>query len=323
MSNQLFDSIVLGDRLALAKAITLVESENPNHQNEADELVSLALKLNKSSLRIGITGAPGVGKSTFINTLGTWLIKEKHKKVCVLAIDPSSQKNHGSILGDKTRMETLSMLETAYIRPSPAKGTLGGVARKTRESILLCEAAGYDTIIVETLGVGQSEYLADSLVDCLLLLLLPNAGDDLQAIKRGIMELADLIILTKADITEPARLNQAISDVANALQFIPNKFEGHKPSVCKSSINPNETVPAIWADIENFIVFQKSNGNFNSKRIEQKTEWIKEAVKEKLTTDFFNDPNIKKAIDVSLSEWLTGKNSLNALVDAIISKRKI
>ncbi len=318
MPTQLFDRIVLGDRLALAKAITLVESQNIEHQQEANKLVSEALKLNKAALRIGITGAPGVGKSTFINNFGSWLVNEKQRRVCVLAIDPSSQKNHGSILGDKTRMETLSMLEDVFIRPSPTSGTLGGVARKTRETILLCEAAGYDTILIETVGVGQSEYLADSLVDCLLLLLLPNAGDDLQAIKRGIMELADLIVLTKSDVTEPAIYNQAISDVANALNFIPNKFEGWTPKVSNYSMHNKEDVAEIWKGLEKFIGHQKSKGHFETKRKAQKIEWLNEAIKGKLESSFFEDADHKNALKNALSELENGAKSLEDIAAKLI-----
>lgn len=322
MPNQLFDKLISGDRLALAKAITIVESQNPDHQKQADELIQLALKLNKSSLRIGITGVPGVGKSTFINGFGSWLVNEKQRKVCVLAIDPSSQKNHGSILGDKTRMENLSIMEDVFIRPSPTGGNLGGIARKTRETILLCEAAGYDTTLIETVGVGQSEYVADSVVDCLILLLLPNAGDELQGIKRGIMELADIVILNKADITEKAILNQAIMDVTNAVHFLPNKFEGWNPPVLKNSMESKEDASKIWEQIEAFITFQKSKGYYNSKRIAQKTEWLNEAVKEKLEAAFFSDLQIKETIKNSMKDWVTGQKSLDEIATRLIQNWK-
>lgn len=322
MSSQLFDSLISGDRLALAKAITIVESQNPLHQKQANELIQKALKFGKSSLRIGITGVPGVGKSTFIDSFGSWLVAEKQKKVSVLAIDPSSQKNHGSILGDKTRMEQLSMMENVFIRPSPTSGNLGGIARKTRETILLCEAAGYDVTLVETVGVGQSEYVADSVVDCLMLLLLPNAGDELQGIKRGIMELADLVILNKADITEKTILNQAISDVTNAIHFLPNKFEGWNPAVLKNALGNKEDASKIWEQIEKFISFQKSKGNFDEKRIAQKTEWLNEAIKEKLETSFFNDYQIKEAIKDSMKSWVIGEKSLDEIAGQLIAKWK-
>ena len=318
MPNQLFDSLISGDRLALAKAITLIESQNPDHQKQADELVQKALKFGKSSLRIGITGIPGVGKSTFIDSFGSWLVTEKQRKVCVLAIDPSSQKNHGSILGDKTRMEQLSMMENVFIRPSPTSGNLGGIARKTRETILLCEAAGYDITLLETVGVGQSEYVADSVVDCLMLLLLPNAGDELQGIKRGIMELADLVVLNKADITEKSILNQAISDVTNAIHFLPNKFEGWNPEVLKNALGNKDDASKVWEQIEKFISFQKSKGYFDSKRIAQKTEWLNEAIKEKLETAFFNDTQIKKAIKDSMKGWVIGEKSLDEIANLLI-----
>ncbi|MFM9945386.1 MAG: methylmalonyl Co-A mutase-associated GTPase MeaB [Bacteroidia bacterium] len=322
MESEIFNNLINGDRLALAKAITIIESRNPIHQKQTDELIQMALKLNKTSLRIGITGVPGVGKSTFINSFGSWLVNEKQKKVCVLAIDPSSHKNHGSILGDKTRMETLSMMENVFIRPSPTGGNLGGVARKTRETILLCEAAGYDTILIETVGVGQSEYVADRVVDCLLLLLLPNAGDELQGIKRGIMELADIVILNKADITEPAILNQAVSDVTNAIHFLPNKFEGWNPQVLKNSLDNKDDSLKIWEQIETFIAFQKSKGYFYSKRNDQKTEWLNEAIKEKVETTFFNNSKIKEAIKDSMNGWLNGEKSLDEIAANLINNWK-
>jgi len=320
MSKQIFDQLVKGDRLSLAKAITIIESQNPIHQKQANELVQEALKLNKSSLRIGITGAPGVGKSTFIDQFGSWLVNEKQKKVCVLAIDPSSHKNHGSILGDKTRMETLSMMNEVFIRPSPASGTLGGIARKTRETILLCEAAGYNTILIETVGVGQSEYVADSVVDCLLLLLLPNAGDELQGIKRGIMELADLVILNKTDITEKSILNQAISDVTNAIHFLPNKFEGWNSAVLKNALGNLDDAVKIWDQIEKFISFQKSKSYFDTKRMAQKEEWLNESIKEKLESSFFNDSKVKKTIENLMLAWMKGERSLDEISNQLISE---
>jgi len=316
----LFDELVQGDRAALAKAITIIESNNQEHRKVGEYLVNKALKLNKESLRIGITGVPGVGKSTFINSFGTWLVKEKNKKVCVLAIDPSSNKSHGSILGDKTRMEELSMMDNVFIRPTPTSGNLGGIARKTRETILLCEAAGYETIFIETVGVGQNEYVADSVVDCLLLLLLPNAGDELQGIKRGIMELADLVILNKADVTEPSILNQANMDVSNALHFLPNKFEGWNPPVLKKSLSNEEEDSKIWVQIEKFIAFQKSKGYFNSKRSIQKTEWLNEAIKEELESIFFNDSQVMENIQKLKDEWVDGKRSLDEITVELIKK---
>lgn len=322
MSNQLFDNLINGDRKALAKAITIVESRNPEHQSEADDLVKNAIKLNKTSLRIGITGSPGVGKSTFINSFGSWLVNEKQKKVCVLAIDPSSHKNHGSILGDKTRMETLSMMDNVFIRPSPTGGNLGGVARKTRETILLCEAAGFDITLIETVGVGQSEYVADSLVDCLVLLLLPNAGDELQGIKRGIMELADIVILNKADITEPSILNQAITHATNAIHYFPNKFEGWNVPVLKNSLENKDDASKIWEQIEKFILFQKSKNNFDSKRNSQKMEWLNEAIKEKLENAFFNDLLLKEEIENSMKGWMNGEENLDEIMNKLLVKWK-
>jgi len=317
-SSDIYNSLVAGDRAALAKAITVVESRNPAHHLLADELVQMAIQLKKPSIRIGITGIPGVGKSTFIDGFGAWLVKNQHKKVCVLAIDPSSYKSHGSILGDKTRMERLSMMENAFVRPSSAAGNLGGVARKTRETILLCEAAGYDTIIVETVGVGQSEYVADSVVDCLILLLLPNAGDELQGIKRGIMELADIVVFNKSDVTEKVILNQSLGDVKNALHLLPDKFEGWKVPVLSNALDSPEDASLIWKQIEMFLNHQKSTGYFDNKRSTQRLESLKEAVKDRLESTFFNNPIISQSLDNALNDWMNGRLSLTEICTHLV-----
>jgi len=318
MSEELFEQLLAGDRAALARAVTIVESVHPDHVKIAGELIKKALQHNNESVRIGITGVPGVGKSTFINSFGSWLATEKNKKVCVLAIDPSSNRSHGSILGDKTRMEKLSILNNVFVRPTPAAGNLGGIALKTRETILLCEAAGYDTILVETVGVGQNEYVADGVVDCLMLLLLPNAGDELQGIKRGIMELADLVVLNKADVTDKSILHQAQMDVTNALYFLPNKFDGWTPPVVQNSLNSDKNSSDIWDQVSQFIDFQKSKGNFQTKRNNQKMEWLKEAIRTKLEAIFFNDPHVKTNIQTASLKWLEGHESPNEIAEKLI-----
>jgi len=318
MADELFEQLVAGDRAALARAVTIIESVHPDHIKIAGDLLKKALLCKQESIRIAVTGVPGVGKSTFINSFGSWLVTEKNKKVCVLAIDPSSHRSHGSILGDKTRMEKLSSLHNVFVRPTPAGGNLGGIALKTRETILLCEAAGYDTILVETVGVGQNEYVADGVVDCLLLLLLPNAGDELQGIKRGIMELADIVVINKADVTEKTILHQAQMDVTNALHFLPNKFEGWIPPVLQNSLNHDQNAAEIWENILQFIEFQKGKGNFNTKRNYQKSEWLSDAIRAKLEFLFFKDPTIKAGIQSAMNNWMQGNESPNEIAERLI-----
>ncbi len=315
----LFKQLEQGDRLALSKAITLVESQHPTHRKEAEELIQMALASHKSSVRIAITGSPGVGKSTFINSLGTWLMKTQSQKVCVLAIDPSSQKNKGSILGDKTRMDTLSAYEEVFIRPTPSGGALGGLANHTREAMLLCEAAGYNTLLVETVGVGQNEYLADKIVDCMLLLLLPNSGDELQGIKRGIMELADIVVLNKADSTDSKTLKQAVMDVKNALDYMPEKFAGWRAPVLQNSLNHSEDAETIWNSIQSFVKFQKENGFFEKKREEQKVEWFHQNLLNKLQVLFFEDEHKNAEIEKAFESWQKGDKSLSESTEALIN----
>lgn len=315
----LFKQLEQGDRLALSKAITLVESQRPTHRKEAEELIQMALASHKSSVRIAITGSPGVGKSTFINSLGTWLMKTQSQKVCVLAIDPSSQKNKGSILGDKTRMDTLSAYEEVFIRPTPSGGALGGLANHTREAMLLCEAAGYNTLLVETVGVGQNEYLADKIVDCMLLLLLPNSGDELQGIKRGIMELADIVVLNKADSTDSKTLKQAVMDVKNALDYMPEKFAGWRSPVLQNSLNHSEDAETIWNCIQSFVKFQKENGFFEKKREEQKVEWFHQNLLNKLQVLFFEDEHKNAEIEKAFESWQKGDKSLSESTEALIN----
>jgi len=241
-----FDGIRNKDLTILSKAITLLESIKPEHQLIAEELIELCLPFSGNSLRIGITGVPGVGKSTFIESFGKFLIETEQKKIAVLAIDPSSTKSKGSILGDKTRMNFLSTSQNAFVRPSPSSGTLGGVARATRESIILCETFGFDTIIVETVGVGQSETEVNSMVDFFLLLMLAGAGDELQGIKRGIMEMADAIVINKTDVENANRVKLAQQNYKNALHLFPANENGWTPKVESCSAINSNGIPAIW-----------------------------------------------------------------------------
>jgi LAO/AO transport system kinase len=282
-----------GDRVLLGQAITLVESQNPKHTALARQIVEACLPLSGRSIRIGITGSPGVGKSAFIEALGTLLIR-KGIKVAVLAIDPSSQQSKGSILGDKTRMNELSTQSLAFIRPSPAGDSLGGVARKTRETILLCEAAGYEVILIETVGVGQSETAVHSMSDFFLLLLLPGAGDELQGIKRGIVEMADLVAVNKADGERLPLAREAQTSYRNALRLFPPKESGWDPPVLQCSALLNQGVEEIWEQIRQYQSFTRHNGYFQNHRQEQAQYWLLEFIREKLAHLFFENPAVKE-----------------------------
>ena len=263
-----YNGILGGNRMVLGKAITLIESTLPEHQKLAQAIIEKCLPHSGNSIRIGITGVPGVGKSTFIETLGTMLTARGHK-LAVLAIDPSSQRSKGSILGDKTRMESLSANDNAFIRPSPSAGTLGGVARKTRETLILCEAAGYDIIFVETVGVGQSETAVHNMVDFFLLLMLAGAGDELQGIKRGIMEMADAIVINKAEGDNYQKALLAKSQLENALHYFPPSASGWKPLVEVCSALNNTGMDKVWQIIADYISFTTSNRHFEIRRSEQ------------------------------------------------------
>ncbi|TAL81533.1 MAG: methylmalonyl Co-A mutase-associated GTPase MeaB, partial [Bacteroidetes bacterium] len=251
-TEEYFEGIISGNRTILSQAITLIESSLPEHYETAQSIIEKCLPHSSKSIRIGITGVPGAGKSTFIETFGLHIISGG-RKLAVLTIDPSSEHTKGSILGDKTRMEQLSTHKDAFIRPSPASGTLGGVARKTRETIILCEAAGFDTILVETVGVGQSETAVHSMVDLFLLLMLAGAGDELQGIKRGIMEMADLIAITKADGSNKPAADKARQSFQNALYLFPAKSSGWKPQVLTCSALQNNGIAELWEIIMEYV----------------------------------------------------------------------
>lgn len=295
-AGELFEGIRSGKRNALSQAITMVESALPEHQHVAQSLISKCLPFAGNSLRIGITGVPGAGKSTFIEAFGNYLLRSDHK-LSVLAIDPSSERSGGSILGDKTRMETLSGAENAFIRPSPSGGNLGGVARKTRESIILCEAAGYDTIIVETVGVGQSETTVHSMVDFFLVLMIPGAGDELQGMKRGIMEMADAILINKADGDNIEPAARAQTEYSNALHLFPLPPSGWAPQVKTCSSVEGTGIPDVWKMIRDYRKFTGSNGFFSKRRAEQSTYWMYQTLNEGLKMKFFNDPKVRKRLD--------------------------
>ena len=301
---QLLDGILHGSapvqRRAMAKAITLLESTRSDHRALADELLTAMLPHTGQSFRLGISGVPGVGKSTFIEALGLYLIKQGHR-VAVLAVDPSSTVSGGSILGDKTRMEHLSVHAQAYIRPSPSSGTLGGVAEKTRESMLVCEAAGYDVVVVETVGVGQSETAVANMTDMFCLLQLPNAGDDLQAIKKGVMELADLVVINKSDIDVNAA-TRAEAQITSALRLLGmhgnpdnmhhNETQWH-PKVVKISALLGQGVDAFWAAVSEFKGLQVNNGRFGMRRQQQALSWMWERIDAGLKQTFRAQPRVQ------------------------------
>ena len=287
------EGIVKGDVTILSQAVTLVESVNPDHQAKAQEVIEKCLPYSGNSIRVGISGVPGAGKSTSIDVFGTHVLEEHGGKLAVLAIDPSSERTKGSILGDKTRMEKLSQHPKSFIRPSPSAGSLGGVARKTRETIILCEAAGFDKIFVETVGVGQSETACHSMVDFFLLLQVAGTGDELQGIKRGIMEISDGIVINKCDGENVDRCHMAATNYRNALHFFPKPESGWLPKVLCYSGFYGTGVKEVWDMIYEYIDFVKHNGYFQYRRNEQSKYWMYETINEQLHRSFYNNPEIK------------------------------
>ncbi len=302
--------IFAGDRSMLGRAITLIESNKPEHRIIAKEIIKACQeKIQKSkirTMRIGITGVPGAGKSTFIEAFGGLVTSGGHK-LAVLAIDPSSEKTGGSILGDKTRMETLTKDPKAFIRPSPSAGSLGGVSRKTRESVILCEAAGYDVVFIETVGVGQSETAVHSMSDFFLLLMLSGAGDDLQGIKRGIMEMSDLIAITKADGSNIEKAMGAKAQYASALHLFPPADSGWTPTAVTSSAVTKEGLPEIWEIINNYFKLVQKNGYYDYKRRQQSKYWMYETINETLKSEFYDNPKLEKAIQKTERQVLAGQ----------------
>jgi LAO/AO transport system kinase len=290
-AQELIDGILAGNITSLSRAITLIESTNNIHLDKANEVINNCLPFANKSIRIGITGVPGVGKSTFIEAFGKYLTN-LGKKVAVLAVDPSSTISHGSILGDKTRMEELVKDKNAFIRPSASGETLGGVARKTRETITLCEASGFDVILIETVGVGQSETAVHSMVDFFLLLKIAGAGDELQGIKRGIMEMADAIIINKADGDNIKKAQLAKVEFNRALHLFPAKKSGWIPTTATCSAITQEGIDTVWQTISNYIELVKSNEYFFEKRKEQNQFWMMETINEQLKNHFYNQPSV-------------------------------
>jgi LAO/AO transport system kinase len=322
--DEFVSGILAGDITILSQAITLIESSLPRHFEAAQSIIEKCLPYSSRSVRIGITGVPGAGKSTFIENFGLNITNNGHK-LAVLTIDPSSERTKGSILGDKTRMEQLSLHPGAFIRPSPATGTLGGVARKTRETIILCEAAGFDTILVETVGVGQSETAVHSMVDFFLLLMLAGAGDELQGIKRGIMEMADLIVITKADGSNQVPAENARVAFQNALHLFPQKSSVWVPRVRTCSAVNNTGIREIWEIITEYIAFSRHSGYFETFRKEQDVVRMHTTILEYLNNSFYNHRSVKSLvpeIERQLNEGsITSYKAALKLLDKYFKKR--
>ena len=307
-AGEMVEGILKGDVTLLSRAVTLVESLSPDHQALAQEVIEKCLPYSGNSRRIGITGVPGAGKSTSIDVFGLHVLRNGGK-LAVLAIDPSSERTKGSILGDKTRMEELSVHPSAFIRPSPSAGSLGGVARKTRETIVLCEAAGYDNIFVETVGVGQSETAVHSMVDFFLLIQLAGTGDELQGIKRGIMEMADGIVINKADGDNIDRARLAQAQFRSALMLFPKTASGWSPEVLTYSGYFELGIPEVWDMIDRYFEFVKANGYFEMKRSEQARYWMYETINEQLRANFYNNPEIERMLAEAQDRVLTNRQT--------------
>jgi LAO/AO transport system kinase len=303
------EGIVHGDRLVLARAVTLIESARDGDRELAEQIVEDCLLHGGHSIRIGITGVPGAGKSGLIEALGGYLINEQNQKVAVLAIDPTSQLSGGSILGDKTRMRTLAASEMAFIRPSPSRGVAGGVAQRTREVMLLCEAAGYRNILVETIGVGQAETAVHEMVDFFLLIALAGAGDELQGIKRGVMELADLVAVNKADGSNLAAAERARAETQDALHFFPGSESGWTPRALTCSALTGTGVRELWGCVTEYVALTKTNGWFERARRAQQKRWLQEMIEHALRQRFETHPAVRHSIDALEQDVAEGRTS--------------
>ena len=307
--DEMVEGILRGDVTVLSQAVTLIESVNPEHQAKAQEVINRCLPYSGNSIRVGISGVPGAGKSTSIDEFGIHVLKQHGGKLAVLAIDPSSERTKGSILGDKTRMEKLALHPDSFIRPSPSAGSLGGVARKTRETIILCEAAGFDKIFVETVGVGQSETACHSMVDFFLLIQVAGTGDELQGIKRGIMEISDGIVINKCDGDNVDRCQMAATNFRNALHFFPMPESGWLPKVMCYSGFYGTGVKEIWYMIYQNMDFVKANGYFDHRRNEQAKYWMYETINEHLRNSFYHDATVRAQLVEAEQAVLGGKKT--------------
>ena len=323
----LAEGICGGERTALSRAITLVESTRPEHRRRALDLLEVcrapspagASPKEEPTLRLAVTGVPGAGKSTFIEALGTQLLeRDEERRLAVLTIDPSSTRSGGSILGDKTRMGTLAGHDRAFVRPSPTAGTLGGVARRTRESILLCEAAGYDCIFVETVGVGQAEVEVHAMTDVFLLLALAGAGDQLQGIKRGVVEMADLIAINKADGDRRAAAEAARADYEKALQLYPVPAIGERPRVLTCSAQTGTGLEEVWTSIQHFVEQSHKQGLFEQKRRRQTRRWFRRALEDRLHETFFADENVQEALPGLETDVEAGRLSVYTAAEQLL-----
>ena len=315
--DEFVEGILKGDRVLLSQAVTLVESARADHQDMAQAIIEKCLPYTGHSIRVGITGVPGAGKSSSIEAFGMHLIGTG-KKLAVLAIDPSSERSKGSILGDKTRMEQLAVHPNAFIRPSPSAGSLGGVARKTRETIVLCEAAGFDTIFVETVGVGQSETAVHSMVDFFLLIQITGGGDELQGIKRGIMEMADGIVINKADGDNIPKAQVTQTQYRNALHLFPLSESGWKPPVLTYSAKTGNGVAAVMDMVYEYMAFTKQNNYFNHKRALQARYWMYESINEQLRNHFYHNKHIQALLEKKEAQVLNDEISSFAAAQALL-----
>ncbi|MBE6218942.1 MAG: methylmalonyl Co-A mutase-associated GTPase MeaB [Alistipes sp.] len=317
-TDEYVEGILQGNITILAQAITLVESNNPAHYAQAQEIIERCLPYSGKSVRIGITGVPGAGKSSFIEAVGNMITSLKHK-LAVLAIDPSSERSGGSILGDKTRMESICHNPDIFVRPSPSAGSLGGVARKTRETIVLCEAAGFDVIFIETVGVGQSETAVHSMVDMFMMLQISGAGDELQGIKRGIMEMADMMVITKADGENITKAELAKAQYQGALHLFPLAESGWRPQVYTCSSLLGTGLEEVWQGVEKYLEHIELNGYFTANRNRQNKYWMYETINETLKSSFYNNPEIEakmaeveqRVLEAKLSSFIAAKELLD------------